>query len=153
MSQELKVNVKEIKNNKEVEIPTWDELVILHRQTTKMLLDMVNNLRVVIDKSSDIIDNDDELKRKVSGAIKVIEELKKEQMEIAMLHTDPKTKKLKMGKINIKDTKENDLYLYLVMAYHGFVDKLTNALNNIVITLTGEIAEKAEKMNSKKRRS
>ena len=139
---ETKVKVKEV-NNEKAEKIYWDELAVANADVSKLAINVVKQIKALVEANKKAIDDDEVLLEKIKGFTNLVEEIKKDIFSFANLHTDKATKKFRVGEVS-EDPKEIELFLSIAMGYSGLTDRIANVLNNALITLSGEIVEKAK---------
>jgi len=127
----------------------WDDLVPLYKDTSSSLQGAISALHEVGVAFKDIIDNYTDVANLHVGAAKSFTDLTKELNKVLTMHsrimkndeTGDDEYRPFTGKVSDTDEKQQEAYLYIVMAYGGLNDKIVSVTENITITLLGRIKE------------
>ena len=145
-TQQKKYKVKD-KNKKKVLY--WDDITKLNIDAKEIVKSTGVQLQQLVEKYKDVIDTNKDLGDQILGTAAIIKYVSGEIKKLEETHTDKETKELYKGKVK-EDTKEIDLYITILMGYENLIAKLSNELDNILVTFSGELAEKAKKQSKVK---
>lgn len=126
----------------------WDDVIVLNKDAKEVVSTTGTQLKQLLEKYGDTIDSNKELGDQLLGAAKIIKYVSDEIKNLEATHTDKETKDFYKGKVK-EDSKEIDLYITVLMGYENFISKLSNVLDNILVTFSGELAEKVKKQPKK----
>jgi len=145
MGKKPKYNVKS-KTKSELK---WDDLVPLYKDTSISLQGAISALHEVGVAFKDIIDHDAEIAEIHVGVANSFADLTKELNKLLNTHsrvikndeTGNNEYRPFTGKVSDTDEKQQEVYLYVVMAYGGINDKIVSVTENVTVTLLGKIKE------------
>ena len=142
--QQKKYKVKD-KNKKKVLY--WDDIVTLNKEAKEVVVSTGKQLQQLVAKYKDVINAHKDLGDQVLGSATIIKYVSEEIKKLENTHRDENTKEFYTGKVQ-EDSKEIDLYITVLMGYENLIAKLSNELDNILVTFSGELAEKAKKYSA-----
>jgi len=135
----------------------WDDLVTLYKDTNGSLQGAINALHETGIAFKDIIDGYKDVAKLHIGCANTFADLTKELNGILNLHSkvmkNEETGKDEYrpftGKVSDTNEKQQEAYLYIVMAYGGINDKIVSVTENITVTLLGRIKEVTSELEAK----
>lgn len=140
-----KYNVKDISSKKA--ICYWEDVIKINNDAKKLVTNVGNQIKTLIEKYKDVVDTDENIAKQVIGASKIIKAISDDLVELEKTHKDKNGNFFK-GKID-ENEKEIELYITLVLGYDNFITKISNIMDNMLITFSGELAESSSKIVKK----
>lgn len=134
----------------------WDSLRELYLQTLEYIKNADVTLGMINNQFSGILNNNPDIKEKYDGAVKTLKDIAEENNEILRKHGRTKTDdngiesvSTYIGIVDKNDNDQTTLYMAIVVAYNGIIEKIGTVAEAIQTTILSDIAVKADAAKEK----
>jgi len=140
----------------DTEVIEWDSLRELYLQTLEYIKNADVTLGMVKNQFGEILDKHPEIKKKYEGAVSTLKDIAEENNDILRKHgrTNVDENGIEsvatyVGTVDKNNNDQTTLYMAIVVAYNGIIEKIGTVAEAIQTTILSDIAVAADAAKEK----